>query len=1327
MPVDWRTNSVHDSLPGAGLEYLKSRKSHGLSTSMNSSSSSVFPKTGGLGSPSFQGLLWTQWLTAINDNVFRWFVIGVGKDQFAREDQAVLLIVGSAFFIVPYILFASVAGWLADRYMKRNVIIGCKIAEIAIMVLGVLAVSWLETPNPAAGVDRFFWLLLAAVFLMGMQSALFAPAKVGTIPELLDETNIAAGNGIFNLATLSATVIGMALGGWLSDATVRGQENIGLAAFVLVGIAVVGTLLSFLVRTLPAANRQAKFPVTLVGETLRDILQLFSYRTLFRVALGITFFWAIAAFAQLNIDVFSTESGGLDESDRTPLLVAVVLGIGIGSVFAGIISAGRIELGLIPIGAIGVALFSFLLWLSPEGFINDSPFNASKILVCLLLGGLGFSAGIFDVPLASFLQHNSPIEKRGSMLAATNCMAFSGILLMFGVLYFCTAPGSDGSVANLPRELTSAGLSEVQKSELQTLISEFEATPIGESANIKAFVDRAEPESQTAALTELVMIDSKRRRTAVRSLTLQQYRDEFKPDPSHPLSPEMKITQGRLGRQISQAITQSGPLPWLSSRQVFLVMCLMTLPVVGYSLYRLIRQFVRLLFLMGLGVIYRIRVTGADNLPTEGGAVVVANHSSWIDGVLLLVLVPRLPRAIAWAGNFQNWLMKQWADFCGVILISGGPKSIRKGLQTAREAVENGEVIAVFPEGGISQDCQLKSFKPGLSKIIDFENPAPVVPVYFDELWGSIFSYSGGKSIKKWPSSFRRPLSVHIGKPIKKPDTMFHIRQAVQELSATTMDNYSGKFVPAPSAFIKACKKSKFRSKIADSTNQEETGGKLLTRVLILRKLLRKHVLGKDEQNVAVLIPPSVGGAIVNLALALDRRVAVNLNYTLSNHLINHCIEEAKIKTVLTTRNVAQKFEFDFDCQVYYLDDLKDKVSAVDKAIGAFQSFVLPGIVLKRWLALNRVQPDDVLTIVFTSGSTGVPKGVVLTQRNIMSNVEGIEKVAALVPQDTIIGLLPFFHSMGYTVTFWVPMTSSIRGVYHFNPLDSKIVGKITKKYSGTILVATPTFLRSYTRRCTPEQFKSLDMVIAGAERLPPELCEEFEKKFGVRPVEGYGTTELSPVAAVNIPYSRQSGKDFQIDAKEGTVGRPMPNTAAKVTDLDSGEPLGPNEPGMLWIMGPGVMKGYLNNPEATAEALQDGWYKTGDIALIDDDGFVKITGRMSRFSKIGGEMVPHLKIEEVLSELLDSTPDDDSDDHLLVAVTAVPDEKKGERLIVLHTATQKSVEEMQQSLKDAGLPNIFIPTPQSFFQVEHLPILGTGKLDLRGIKDLAMEKSQSC
>ena len=655
--------------------------------------------------------------------------------------------------------------------------------------------------------------------------------------------------------------------------------------------------------------------------------------------------------------------------------------------------------------------------------------------------------------------------------------------------------------------------------------------------------------------------------------------------------------------------------------------------------------------------------------------------------------------------------------------MGSGPKSIKRGLTECRDVLKSGEILGIFPEGGISRDCQVRTFKPGLKMILKKADPeTPIYPVYFDQIWGSNFSYVGGKIFNRWPFPLRRPLSVHIGDPIPSDSSMFEIRQAVQELGAKAMENPAGKFVAPAAAFVSACKAAKFRSKIGDSMQQEETGGKLLTRALVLQRLLRREVLDADEDHVGVLIPPTVGGAIVNLGLALDKRIAVNLNYTLSNELINHCVEDAEIKTILTTRKVADKFDFKFDCKVFYLDDLKDTVTGMDKAIGALHAFATPAFLVKRLLGLHKIKADDVLTVVFTSGSTGVPKGVMLTQQNIMSNVWGIHKVGSLHAKDTIIGVLPFFHSMGYTVTLWVPMASEIRVAYHFSPLDAKAIGKLAEKFDGTTLVATPTFLRTYMRRCTPEQFKALDMVIVGAERLPTEVADEFEKKFGVRPSEGYGTTELAPVAAVNIPYSRQSGKDFQIESKEGTVGRPMPSSAAKITDLDTGEKLGPNEEGMLWISGPGVMKGYLKLDEATAEVLVDGWYKTGDVAVMDEDGFITITGRMSRFSKIGGEMVPHLKIEEILTRTLDTTPDDDSDDHLLVAVTAVPHVKKGERLVVLYTVKNATAESMQKALKDEGLPNIFIPSADSFFLVDHLPILGTGKIDLRGIKDKALE-----
>jgi acyl-[acyl-carrier-protein]-phospholipid O-acyltransferase/long-chain-fatty-acid--[acyl-carrier-protein] ligase len=343
-----------------------------------------------------------------------------------------------------------------------------------------------------------------------------------------------------------------------------------------------------------------------------------------------------------------------------------------------------------------------------------------------------------------------------------------------------------------------------------------------------------------------------------------------------------------------------------------------------------------------------------------------------------------------------------------------------------------------------------------------------------------------------------------------------------------------------------------------------------------------------------------------------------------------------------------------------------------------------------------------------------------LTHDNIASNIEAVRHLLDLRTTDTVLGVLPFFHSFGYTVSMWLPLCVEPAGVYHFNPLDSSTVGKLIEKHKSTILLATPTFLRSYMKRCSVEQMSSLNMVIVGAEKMPDELRDAFREKYGFEPSEGYGTTELSPIAAVNIPSSRLGAESSgQTSTKHGTTGRVIPGSVAAVFDLDTNERLGTNKEGMLKIKGPNVMRGYLNHPEKTAELIQDGWYTTGDLAVIDDEGFIKITGRQSRFSKIGGEMVPHIRIEQEIARIIEDTPSDEAD--IVCAVTAVPDAAKGERLIVLHKPLQKSVREITDQLQQAGLPNLWIPSSNSFFEVSQIPLLGTGKLDLRAVKEMAL------
>jgi len=281
-------------------------------------------------------------------------------------------------------------------------------------------------------------------------------------------------------------------------------------------------------------------------------------------------------------------------------------------------------------------------------------------------------------------------------------------------------------------------------------------------------------------------------------------------------------------------------------------------------------------------------------------------------------------------------------------------------------------------------------------------------------------------------------------------------------------------------------------------------------------------------------------------------------------------------------------------------------------------------------------------------------------------------------------------------------------------------VGDLCKKYRGTIMMATPTFLRTYIKRCDKEQLESLDIVVVGAEKMPLDLAAAFEEKFGVRPIEGYGATETSPVAAVNVPDHR-SPVVTQVGTKEGTVGRPIPGSIVRVLDQDTGEVLGLDQPGLLQIKGPHIMKGYLHKTDLTSKVLQEGWYSTGDVAKVDTDGFITITDRASRFSKIAGEMVPHIRVEEVLRSLLLHAPGEEQE--LKLVVTAVPDERKGERLVVVHKPLGQPLDELYAQLTKAELPNLWLPGRDSFLEVTEIPILGTGKVDLRGVKQVALDQ----
>jgi acyl-[acyl-carrier-protein]-phospholipid O-acyltransferase/long-chain-fatty-acid--[acyl-carrier-protein] ligase len=336
-----------------------------------------------------------------------------------------------------------------------------------------------------------------------------------------------------------------------------------------------------------------------------------------------------------------------------------------------------------------------------------------------------------------------------------------------------------------------------------------------------------------------------------------------------------------------------------------------------------------------------------------------------------------------------------------------------------------------------------------------------------------------------------------------------------------------------------------------------------------------------------------------------------------------------------------------------------------------------------------------------------------LSHRNIVSNIEGIQQAINVSGKDRVLGILPFFHSFGYTTCLWLPMISGFGVVYHSNPLEGRKIGGLCRQYGVTILISTPTFCWTYVRQCAPDDFTSLRLAIVGAEKMKPALARAFREKFGKELFEGYGCTELSPVVAVATP-SYRGADQTQAGHKPGTVGRPIPGVVARVASPETFQDAGPDREGMLLVKGPSVMMGYLHEPERTRQVMwNDEWYVTGDIAKVDRDGFITITDRVSRFSKIAGEMVPHLQVEDALHQALGSVEPK-------AVVTSVADNQKGERLIVLHTELGLEIEELLHRLRDSALPKLWLPRKENFFAVDSLPILGSGKLDLKKVKETA-------
>lgn len=715
----------------------------------------------------------------------------------------------------------------------------------------------------------------------------------------------------------------------------------------------------------------------------------------------------------------------------------------------------------------------------------------------------------------------------------------------------------------------------------------------------------------------------------------------------------------------------------------------------------------RLLRFFGLPfarLFYHVTATGAERLPT-GGFLLLPNHISWVDAIVLSMACPRPIRFIIDEGVYRNPVLNPFLRAVSCIPITG--RKAKDGMREAVARIQAGEVVCVFPEGELSRTGTLSRLRRGY-EIIARQSDAPIVPVWLDQLWGSIFSYKGGRFFTKLPKAIPYRVTVAFGEALHADNAdIATLREQLLKLGELCYSQRPVFRGHLGRACLRGLKRHPFRTALVDGMDGSTLArGKLLGVAIALARHLKTTC---PEKRIGVVLPPGKGGLVANLAVLLAGKTPVNLNFTSLREAILSAEEQAEVQTIISARAMAKRLEdFPWTPKVIHLDEALPpmKMKILVWWIGAI---ALPAALLARILKLPRIGDHAEAVLLFTSGSSGKPKGVVLSHRNLLSNVSQFAVALDARKGDLLLASLPFFHSFGCTVTLFYPVIESVRALTYPNPLEAKKIAELVQQHGVTVMLATPTFLRAYLRKAEPAQLSSLRFLVTGAEKLPVELAAAVQARFGKRVYEGYGLTETSPVVSVNLP---DVPGQTQPTNRAGSTGKMLAGIAAEIRDPDTEAKLSFHDTGMLWLRGPNIFEGYLNAPEKNAEVLKDGWFKTGDIGRFDEDGFLFIEGRLSRFSKIGGEMVPHETVEVKIMAALNIEQGE-----RVVAVMGVPDSAKGEALVLL-SAIEIDLAKLRAALAESGVPNLWIP--RIVRPVDAIPVLASGKLDLVGCKKLA-------
>ena len=1107
------------------------------------------------------------------------------------QTQIILTAIINALILLPFIALFSPAGFLSDKYPKNRIMRWS--AWFAIACTSLITLFYYL---------GMFWAAFTMTFLLGLQSAIYSPAKYGYIKELVGKEKIAAANGVVQAVTTIAILAGIFIYSFMFEGELAGIAYSGKSeilkiiapvGWTLVGVSVLELLLAYRLPQKLETDVALKFNLQkyTTGKYLKvNVRAVLKNEVIFLSIIGLSIFWAISQVVIAAFPAYAKEMLAVTNTVVIQgMLACAGFGIMIGSLYAGRVSKTHIETGLIPLGSLGITLALLLM----PGLHSVS----LQILNFLFWGAMG---GMLIIPLNALIQFHAREHESGRVLAGNNffqniaMLSFLGLTVLFALL-------------------------------------------------------------------------------------------------------------------------------GLSTHGLFNILMMVALAGTIYTIYKLPQSLIRYLISFLIGRKYRLEVIGLNNIPERGGVLMLGNHISWIDWAIVQIATPRHVHFVMIRNIYERWYLKWFLDIFEVIPISGAAS--RSAFDKIREYLDRNEVVCLFPEGSISRTGHLGEFQRGFERAAAGAN-AVILPFYLRGLWGSWFSRSSEKLKSLRTTGTRKDIIVAFGNTLPISSRAEDVKRRIFDLSIDSWELYTRTLSPLPWEWIATAKRNANEMAVADTLGDPLTSTRLLVAVLCLADCIRKN---SSEQNIGLLLPSSSAGVIAIMAALMRGRTVINLNYTAPTEVLIASVKNADIKNIYTSRKFIEKLaQKGIDptaaftmIRIHYLEDVIQGIPPYYKVATMIMARLLPVWCLQ-WIFCKRVNIESPAAILFSSGSEGVPKGVMLSHRNIMSNLKQVSDVLNIDDQDIIMGTLPLFHAFGLTVTTLMPLIEGIPIICHPDPTDTVNIAKAIARYRATILIGTATFLRLYIKntRIHPLLLESLRLVVAGAEKLPRAIRETFKLKFNKDIYEGYGATETTPVASCNIPdcidvnyWQVQTGNRFS------TVGMPMPGSSFRIIDPVTMEELPTGQDGLILIGGTQIMLGYLNDPEKTRQVIVeiDGrrWYKTGDKGHLDADGFLTIVDRYSRFAKVGGEMISLTAVEGQVRTVLQQP------DLELVAVN-VPDEKKGEQIVLLSAGQIDYA-----SLKSALLVDKCNPLmlPSAIISTEAIPKLGSGKTDFNAAKALVLQK----